>query len=253
MKKLALSITAAIGLLFSASAASAAEGVAIPERDWSFQGFFGTYDRGALQRGFQVYEQVCSACHSLRFVAFRNLSDLGYNDAEIRAIAAEYSVEDGPDENGEMFMRDATASDKFPAPFANEEAARAANGGAYPPDLSLMAKARAAGPDYIYALLTGYTEAPEDVELMSGMYYNEYFPGHQIAMAPPLSNGIVEYADGTEATVSQMSADLSEFLMWAAEPKLEERKQMGVKVILFLLIFTGLVYAAKRKLWANLH
>lgn len=253
MKKLALSITAAIGLLFSASAASAAEGVEIPERDWSFQGFFGTYDRGALQRGFQVYEQVCSACHSLRFVAFRNLSDLGYNDAEIRAIASDYSVEDGPDENGEMFQRDAEASDKFPTPFPNEEAARAANGGAYPPDLSLMAKARPAGPDYIYALLTGYTEAPEDVELMAGMYYNEYFSGHQIAMAPPLSNGVVEYADGTEATVSQMAADLSEFLMWAAEPKLEDRKQMGIKVILFLLIFTGLVYAAKRKLWANLH
>lgn len=253
MKKLALSITAAVGLLFSASAASAAEGVALPEQDWSFSGFFGTYDRAALQRGFQVYEQVCSSCHSLRLVAFRNLSELGYNDAEIRAIAADYTVEDGPDDQGNMYERDAEASDKFPPPFPNEEAARAANGGAYPPDLSLMAKARAGGPDYIYALLTGYEEAPEDVEMMQGMYYNEYFPGHQIAMAPPLSEGIVEYADGTEATVSQMSADVSEFLMWTAEPKLEDRKQMGIKVILFLLVFTGLIYAAKRKLWANLH
>lgn len=253
MKKLALSITAAVGLLFSASAANAAEGVAIPEQDWSFSGFFGTYDRGALQRGFQVYEQVCSSCHSLRQVAFRNLSALGYDDAEIRSIASGYEVEDGPDDSGEMFMRDAEASDTFPPPFPNEEAARAANGGAYPPDLSLMAKARAGGPDYLYALLTGYEEAPEDVELMEGMYYNEYFPGHQIAMAPPLSEGMVDYADGTEATVSQMSADVSEFLMWTAEPKLEDRKQMGIKVILFLLVFTGLIYAAKRKLWANLH
>ncbi|MFC4352441.1 cytochrome c1 [Fodinicurvata halophila] len=253
MKKLALSITAAVGLLFSASTASAAEGVAIPEQDWSFSGFFGTYDREALQRGFQVYEQVCSSCHSLRLVAFRNLSELGYNDAEIRAIAADYTVEDGPNDEGNMYERDAEASDKFPPPFPNEEAARAANGGAYPPDLSLMAKARAGGPDYLYALLTGYEEAPEDVEMMQGMYYNEYFPGHQIAMAPPLSEGIVEYADGTEATVSQMSADVSEFLMWTAEPKLEDRKQMGIKVILFLLVFTGLIYAAKRKLWANLH
>lgn len=253
MKKLALSMTLAVGLLFSAGAATAAEEVTIPERDWSFSGVFGTYDRGALQRGFQVYEQVCSACHSLRLVAFRNLSALGYNEAEIRAIASEYTVEDGPNDEGNMFERNAEASDTIPPAFPNEEAARAANGGAYPPDLSLMAKARAAGPDYIYALLTGYEEAPEDVEMMAGMYYNEYFSGHQIAMAPPLSEGIVEYADGTEATVSQMAADLSEFLMWAAEPKLEDRKQMGVKVILFLLVFTGLMYAAKRKLWANLH
>lgn len=254
MKKLAIIAAAAAFLgLSQVPAAPAAEGVAVPSRDWSFDGLFGTFDRAKQQRGLQVYREVCAACHGLRLVAFRNLSALGYNEDEIRAIAADYQIEDGPDGDGEMFMREGTASDRYPSPFPNENAARAANGGAYPPDLSLITKARENGSDYLYALLTGYQDAPDDVEMMEGMYYNAYFPGHQIAMAPPLMEGSVSYADGTPATVSQMSEDLTYFLTWTAEPHLEQRKQMGMKVILFLLVFTGLLYAAKRKIWADLH
>lgn len=254
MKKLAIIAAAAAFLgLAQAPTVQAAEGVDVPSRDWSFDGLFGTFDRAKQQRGLQVYKEVCAACHGLRLVSFRNLADLGYNEDEIRTIAADYQVEDGPDGDGEMFMRDGTASDRFPPPFPNENAARAANGGAYPPDLSLITKARENGSDYLYHLLTGYQDPPADVEMMDGMYYNAYFPGHQIAMAPPLMEGVVNYADGTPATVSQMSEDLTYFLTWAAEPHMEERKTMGMKVILFLLIFTGLLYAVKRKIWADLH
>jgi ubiquinol-cytochrome c reductase cytochrome c1 subunit len=233
--------------------ARAAEEVAVPDADFAFEGIFGTFDQAALQRGFQVYEGVCSTCHGLRLVAFRNLEALGYNEDEIKAIAADYQVEDGPNDQGEMFMRDAIPSDRFPPPFPNEQAARAANGGAYPPDLSLMAKKRAGGPEYIAALLHGYGEPPADFNLMPGMYYNEYFPGHQIAMPEILFADSVSYADGTPATVEQMAHDVAAFLMWTAEPKLEERKQTGIKVILFLLVFTGLMYAVKRKVWADVH
>lgn len=254
MKKLAiLAAAAALFGLAHAPAAQAAEIPSVPARDWSFSGLFGTFDRAKQQRGLQTYREVCAACHGLRLVAFRHLSALGYDEDEIRAIAADYQIEDGPDGDGEMFMRPGLASDRYPSPFPNENAARAANGGAYPPDLSLITKARKGGPDYLYALLTGYQDPPGDFQLMEGMYYNAYFPGHQIAMAPPLMEGAVTYADGTPATVSQMAEDLSYFLTWTAEPYLEQRKQMGMKVILFLLVFTGLLYAAKRKIWADLH
>jgi ubiquinol-cytochrome c reductase cytochrome c1 subunit len=255
LKRLAASAltAAAIALAIPAGSPQAAEAVSVPDVDFSFEGIFGTFDRNQLQRGFQVYETVCSSCHGLRLVAFRNLVDLGYNEDEIEAIAADYMVEDGPNDMGEMYMRPAVASDRFPSPFANEQEARMANGGAYPPDLSLMAKKRAGGAEYIKWLMAGYTEPPADVELMPGMYWNEYFPGHQIAMPPMLFEGSVDYADGTPATVDQMSKDLAAFLMWTAEPMLEDRKQMGIKVILFLLVFTGLMYAVKRKVWADLH
>lgn len=243
---------AALAAITTASPAvnAAEEGPALPEVEWSFDGPFGTYDRHALQRGLQVYREVCSVCHSLNYVAFRNLADLGYNEEEIKAIAAEYTVTDGPDDEGEMFDREGRPSDYFPAPFPNEKAAAAANGGAAPPDLSLMAKARMGGATYIYALLTGYEEPPADFQ---GDNYNLYFPGHQIAMAPPLFEDGVAYADGTPATVDQMARDVSHFLMWTAEPKLENRKGMGIKVLIFLVVFTGVLYAAKRKVWSDVH
>ena len=253
MKKLfALGLTAVLGL--GAGAVQAAEGVAIPAHQWSFSGLFGTFDRAQLQRGFQVHREVCASCHSIEFISFRNLIDLGYTPDEIKALAAEYTVMDGPNDDGDMFERPAIPADRYPLAFPNEQAARAANNGAYPPDLSLMAKARKGGPDYSYALLIGYPEEPPaGVELMDGMYYNDYFPGHQIAMPAPIYEDSVEYADGTPATVEQMAEDVTAFMMWTAEPNLETRKSMGVTVILFLLVLTGILYAVKKKIWSDLH
>jgi ubiquinol-cytochrome c reductase cytochrome c1 subunit len=227
--------------------------VELLHKSWPHDGPFGKFDKAAAQRGLQVYREVCSGCHSLDFIAFRNFEALGFSEDEVKALAAEYEVTDGPDDEGEMFERPGKPSDIFPAPFPNENAARAANGGAYPPDLSLIAKARANGTDYLYSLLQGYEEPPADVELGEGMNYNAYFPGHQIAMAQPLDDDSVEYADGTAATLEQQSSDLATFLTWAAEPTLEERKGTGLKVMIFLVILTGLFYATKRKIWADLH
>ncbi|MGF1641447.1 MAG: cytochrome c1 [Rhodospirillales bacterium] len=250
-----LSIAAGAVLLVGLSGpAAAATAPAPPAQDWSFSGIFGTFDRGELQRGLQVYREVCASCHSMNLVAFRNLADIGLGAGEIQMIAEQYEVEDGPDDEGEMFMRPARAADRFVAPFPNEQAARAANNGAWPPDFSLIVKARKGGPDYLYGLLTGYEdEAPEGVELMDGMYYNRYFPGHQIAMAPPLSDGMVDYADGTEATLEQQSRDLTAFLTWASMPEMEERKRLGVGVMLFLIVLTAMLYALKRKIWSDVH
>ncbi len=234
-----------------AGPATAAEGK-LPAQDWLFDGVFGTFDKAALQRGFQVYQEVCAGCHGVKYIAFRNLTELGLNEDQVKAIAAEYEVEGGPDFDGEMFTRPAILSDILPSPFANDNAARASNNGALPPDLSLMAKARKGGPDYLHALLTGYGEAPDDVTLNEGMSYNRYFLGNQIAMSPPLDDDAVEYTDGTPATVDQMSLDVVQFLMWTAEPKLEIRKRMGIKVILFLLVLTALFYASKRKVWSRI-
>ncbi len=235
------------------NAALAAEGEELPAHNWSFSGVFGDFDRGALQRGFQVYREVCAGCHSLRLIAFRNLAALDYDEGEITAVAAEYTVIDGPDDEGEMFERPAVPSDRFPPPFPNDKAAAAANNGAVPPDLSLITKARDGGPDYIHAFLTGYEDPPDGFELFEGANYNVYFPGNQTAMPVPFSDGDLEFADGTAATVEQMAADVTTFLMWAAEPNLEERKSMGISVMLFLLVFTGVLYAAKRKVWSDLH
>jgi ubiquinol-cytochrome c reductase cytochrome c1 subunit len=254
MRRALIALAAACGVVgLSGVPVSAAEEVALEHQDWSFQGFFGTYDRAALQRGFQVYNQVCSACHSLDFVHYRNLEAIGFSEDEVKAIAAEVQIADGPDEDGEMFEREGRPSDPFRAPFANENQAKAANGGAAPPDLSLMIKARVGGPDYTYGILTGYHEPPADLEMQPGLNYNAVFPGHQIAMPAPLSEDAVEYADGTPATVEQMSHDVVTFLAWAAEPEMEVRKRTGVKVLLFLIVFTGLLYATKRKIWAKVH
>jgi ubiquinol-cytochrome c reductase cytochrome c1 subunit len=247
----------AVALALAASSlwqsARAAEEVDFLHVSWPFDGMFGTFDRAAAQRGFQVYREVCSACHSLDFIAFRNLTDLGFSAEQVAALAAEYTVPDGPNDDGEMFERPARLSDRLPPPYPNPQAARVANGGALPPDLSLITKARADGADYLYSLLQGYQEAPSDESGPEGTYYNIYFPGHWIAMPSPLSDGAVSYADGTEATVPQMAADVTNFLSWAAEPTLEQRKQTGLKALLFLIVFTGLCYATMRKVWAYAH
>ena len=246
-------ILAAVAIGFAAPALAAGDTATPPAQKWSFNGPFGTYDRAELQRGYQVYKEVCAACHAMKYAAFRNLRDVGFSEAEVKALAATFEVNDGPNDQGEMFKRPGLPSDKFPSPFPNEKAARASNGGAYPLDLSLIAKARAHGPDYIRALLTGYKDAPAGFTLGEGLNYNEYFAGHQIAMPQPLNADQVTYADGTKASVEQMAHDVSAFLMWAAEPKLEDRKRMGFKVMIFLVVLTGLFFAAKKRIWAKLH
>jgi ubiquinol-cytochrome c reductase cytochrome c1 subunit len=253
MKSLGGACLVASLLAGSVAMAAGAEHAALPSKDWSFYSIFGTYERDAQQRGFLVYKQVCASCHGLRLLAYRNLTEIGFSEDEVKAIAAEYSVTDGPDENGDMFERPATPADRFVSPFPNDNAARASNGGALPPDLSLIVKARLGGPDYVFGILTGFVDPPADVVMREGLNYNAVFPGHQIAMPPPLFDDAVEYADGTPATVEQMAEDVTHFLAWAAEPNLEARHRMGVKVLLFLIVLTALAYAVKRKVWADVH
>jgi len=234
--------------------ALAAEGTPTPPtQHWSFERIFGTYDLAAAQRGFQVYSEVCSVCHSLTFVHYRQLSGIGLTAEQIKAVAAAVTVPQGLDDQGAPKEGPGTPANKFKAPFPNEAAARAGNNGAYPPDLSLMVNARLNGADYLYGLMTGYGTPPANMVMQDGMYYNKYFTGHQIAMPQPLQDGQVTYADGTTASVEQMARDVTTFLAWTANPELVERKQMGVRVILFLLLMTGLTYAVKRKVWSDVH
>lgn len=254
MKRIALAAVGA-ALAFAAGAApvqAAGEAPEIAAQSWSWDGIFGGFDMHQMQRGFLVYEQVCAACHSMDLVAFRNLHDLGFNDEQIEAIASNWNVPDIDQETGQAITRPGLPADRFPAPFANPIAARYANGGAMPPDLSVIAKARAGGADYLYALLTGYVDAPEGASVPDGKYYNAAFPGHIISMAPPLTDKRVQYVDGTPATVDQMARDVAAFLAWAAEPSLVERKELGVKVILFLIVLAGIAYAVKRKVWSDI-
>lgn len=240
--------------LLSGQSAHAAKYKKPSEQNWSFDGFFGTYDRASLQRGYQVFEQVCASCHGLDYVHFRNLEALGYSPEEVKAIAANYPVEvrDGPDERGQMFTRPARPTDSIPYPFANEAEAKFVNKVA-PPDMSLIVSARYYGADYVHALLTGYQDPPEGVTVTEGLYYNPYFPGKNIAMAPPIiMDGQVEYKDGTEPTIEQMSKDVTHFLAWASDPHMESRKRMGLAVCLFLIVFSGLMYGVKKKLWKDL-
>ena len=248
MKKL-LCVMAAI--FFASPVWAAGSGGVLKQAEWSFSGPLGTFDKASMQRGFQAYREVCSGCHSLDYIAFRNLADLGYNADEIKAIAAEYEVEDGPNDEGEMFMRTAVPADHFPAPYPNENAARAANNGAYPLDLSLIFKARPNGADYLYSLLTSYEEAPADVTVPEGMYYNAAYSGHLIAMPQPLYGDDVTYADGAASTVDAISRDLVNFLAWTAEPAMETRKRTGVAVLIFLVLLSGLSYGAMRFIWAD--
>ena len=220
---------------------------------WPFEGIFGTVDRQAAQRGFQVYKEVSSACHSLKHLSYRNLKNIGFSEAEVKGIAKSYTVHDGPNDKGEMYDRPAQPYDMFFSPFANEQAARVANNGAYPLDLSLVIKAREDGPNYVYSILTGYQEAPDNFKLSAGLNYNPYFPGGQIAMPAPLSDNMLKYIDATSATVDQMARDVVVFLQWAAEPEMENRKSMGIKVIFFLIVFSIISYQAKQRIWSKLN
>jgi len=244
---------AVLGLGLGAPAQAAENATPPIQHHWPFTGVFGHFDRAAAQRGLQIYQEVCSNCHSLKYVAFRNLAEIGYSEDEIKAIAAQYQITDGPNDQGEMYQRPGRPSDSFPPPFPNDQAARAANGGALPPDLSLITKARADGSNYVFSLLQGFREAPAGETGPQGTYYNIYFPSQWIAMPPPLTADQVTYADGTKATLEQEANDIASFLTWAAEPTLEVRKETGLKVMLFLIVLTALLYATKRKIWAHLH
>ena len=233
---------------------NSAEKVEYLKTDWSFKGPFGKFDRGALQRGYQVYTEVCASCHSMKYLSYRNLAEKGgpeFSEAQAKAIAASFEIKDGPNADGEMFTRPGKLSDKFVMPYDNVKAAQAANGGAYPPDMSVLVKARGGGVDYIYSLLQGYEDPPLGVTLDDGVYYNKYMYGNKIKMPNQLSDGLVEYADGTKATVEQMSKDVTTFLMWSAEPHLESRHQMGFKAIVYLIILTVLVYFSMKRIWSR--
>jgi len=221
---------------------------------WSFKGFLGTYDRSSLQRGYQVYTEVCSACHSIKYLSYRNLAEPGgpeFSEQQVKNIASQFEVIDGPNNDGEMFARPARPSDNFVSPYENEQAATAANGGAYPPDMSVLVKARSGGADYIYSLLLGYEDPPVGTNLDDGVYYNKYMSGKNIKMSNPLSDGLVEYTDGTDATKDQMARDVVTFLAWAAEPHLESRHKIGFRAIAYLIIITILVYIGMKKVWSR--
>lgn len=254
----ACTVAACLGLTvaFTGLEARAAGDVPTPKSvDWSFSGPFGKFDRGQLQRGYKVYQEVCKACHGMKLLSYRNLGEPGgpeFSEEAVKAIAASVEVTDGPNDDGEMFERPAKPADAFKSPFSNDAEARVANNGALPPDLSVMAKARPGGANYLYSLLTGYQDAPSDVKMTEGMNYNAYFPGHQIAMANPLSDEAVDYTDGTKPTVDNYAKDVTAFMMWAAEPKLEERHRVGFRVMIYLLFLTVFLYLAKRRVWSNL-
>ncbi len=255
MKKFS-KILSFIGIFFCFSfQAISAEKIEYLKTDWSFKGLFGKFDRAALQRGYQVYTEVCSSCHSMKYLSYRNLAEKGgpeFTEEQAKAIAASFEVVDGPNSDGEMFTRPGKLSDKFVMPYENVKAAQAANGGAYPPDMSVLAKARGGGVDYIYSLLQGYEDPPAGVNLDDGVYYNKFMYGNKIKMANQLSDGLVEYSDGTVASVEQMSKDVTTFLMWSAEPHLEARHQMGFKAIVYLVILTVLVYFSMKRIWSRI-
>tara|TARA_B100000686_G_scaffold135259_1_gene142450 strand:+ start:496 stop:1278 length:783 start_codon:yes stop_codon:yes gene_type:complete len=224
------------------------------KQDWSFKGFFGKFDRGSLQRGYQVYAEVCASCHSMKYLSYRNLNEPGgpeFSIEQAKAIASQFELTDGPNDDGEMFTRTAKLSDKFVSPYANNKEAKALNGGAYPPDMSVLVKARKGGADYIYSILLGYDETPEDIKLDEGVYYNTYMYGNMIKMAKPLSEGLIQYSDGTKATEEQMAKDVTTFLSWAADPHLEARHKMGFRAIIYLIIITIFVYFSMKKVWSR--
>ena len=242
-------IGAVLGVL-AATPAMAQHEMEYPKQNWSFAGPFGTYDKASAQRGFQVYKEVCSSCHSMKLVYYRNLTGIGLSDTEVKNLAATIEVPTIGDD-GQPAERPGLPSDHFKAPYPNEKAARAAQNGALPPDQSVIIKAREGGADYIYALLNGYEAPPADMKMGDGMNYNKWFTGHQIAMSAPLTDGRVEYTDGTKATVEQMSRDVVTFLAFVANPEMEERKRLGVRVVLFLALMTCLTYAVKRQIWSD--
>ena len=266
-------VAAAGALAITTPTLAAGDAYEPKEHTWAFEGPFGTFDRAAVRRGFQVYQNVCAACHGLRLLSIRNLGEKNgpfrvmpdpehegetieftnpNDNPYLRAIAAEYIISDGPDEFGDMFERPGRPSDRFPSPYANEQMARSANGGAYPPDFSVLVKARSGGPEYIYSLLLGYDyEDPHAEDTPAGQYYNPYFPGGYLAMPPQLVDGLVSYEGDVEATKEQMAHDVVAFMTWAAEPKMEERKQLGLMVMFYLFIFAILMWFAYRAVWSN--
>ena len=255
MKNLYKFFSIIVLIIASNSYSFAAEKVEYLKTDWSFKGLFGKFDRASLQRGYQVYTEVCAACHSMKYLSYRNLSEPGgpeFSVEQAKIIASQFELTDGPNSDGEMFTRAARLSDNFVGPYENMQAATAANGGAYPPDMSVLVKARKGGADYIYSLLLGYEEPPEDITLDDGVYYNKYMAGNKIKMSNPLSEGIVEYLDGTPATEDQMAKDVTSFLAWAAEPHLEARHKIGFRALIYLLIMTILVYFSMKKLWSRI-
>ena len=222
--------------------------------DWTFKGLLGKFDRASLQRGYQVYTEVCAACHSMKYISYRNLMEKGgpeFSEEQVKAIAASFDVTDGPNADGEMFSRPARLSDKFPMPYPNEKAAQAANGGAYPPDMSVLAKARKGGVDYLYSVLLGYEDPPAGITLDEGVYYNKFMYGNKIKMPKVLEDDLIEYSDGTPVTEEQMAKDVVTFLMWSAEPHLETRHKMGFRAIIYLIILTVLVYFSMKKIWSR--
>ena len=259
--------------LSAAAVQTASAEDAPPRQKWSFAGPFGIYNQAQLQRGFQIYKEVCSTCHSIKLLAFRNLADPGgpdFTEAQAKTIAESFQVTAGPNDQGQMFQRPGTLADRFPPPFPNDQAARAALGGKLPPDMSVLAKARAheggfpqfvidaftmyqeGGPDYIHGIITGYTDPPAGETLPPGGQYNKYFPGGAIGMPKPLSDGQVKYTDGTPETVDQYGRDVAAFLMWAAEPTLNARKRLGFQVLIFLIVLSGLLYFSKKKVWRDI-
>lgn len=252
MKKLLLTLLLLPTLAFASESHDHGSSAAIHPKQmkWEFDGAFGRFDRASAQRGYQVYKEVCSACHSLNRMAFRNLTAIGFSEDEVKQLASEASITDGPNDDGEMFDRPGLPSDKFTAPYANEQAARAANGGAYPPDLSLIVKARHDGANYVYSLLTGFADTPEGFHMAEGKSYNPYFEGRQIGMPQPISDdGQVDYRDGTVATKEQMAIDVVNFLQFVAEPETEARKKMGIRTMIFLAILFVILLAAKKAVW----
>jgi ubiquinol-cytochrome c reductase cytochrome c1 subunit len=247
-----MAATLAVTGLFALPVA-AQEGPTPPPQVWSFNGIFGTPDLASAQRGFQVYSEVCANCHAMHQLHYRDLTGLGLTDAEVKAIASTFTVPQGVDDQGQPKEGPATPADQFRSPFPNEKASRAANNGAYPPDLSLIINARKDGANYVYGVLNGYAEAPGGFTMQDGMNYNRIFPGHQIAMPQPLQDGRVTYIDGTPTTVDQMGRDVVTFLEWASNPEATERKAMGIRVILFLILLTGVTYMVKRKIWSDVH
>ncbi|MCR5877370.1 cytochrome c1 [Phenylobacterium sp. J367] len=275
-----VSALAAFGLALLTAAPALSAGYPEEPKNvaWGFEGPFGRFDKAQLQRGYKVYREVCAACHAMSLVSFRNLGQKGgpfydekypnpNDNPYVKALAKDIQVADVDSETGDAIQRPATSADRFPSPFPNEAAARASNGGAYPPDLSVIAKARAGGPRYIYSVLTGYENPPAGLTLGAGTYYNPYFPGDltaywkgdhhsvpkggAIAMAPPLGTDKVTFDDGTKSTVHQQGMDVTAFLMWAAEPKMEERKEFGFGAMIYLLILTVLLWFSYRRIWRN--
>ena len=244
-----------LSLLFLVQNTFAEDKVKLLKVDWSFKGYLGKFDRASLQRGYQVYTEVCASCHSMSYLSYRNLSEKGgpeFSIEQAKAIAANFEVTDGPNDDGDMFTRPARLSDKFVNPYRNVKEAMSLNGGAYPPDMSVLVKARSGGANYIYSLLLGYEDPPNGMTLDDGVYYNKYMYGKMIKMAKPLSDGLLEYNDGTEATEEQMSKDVVTFLAWAAEPHLEARHKIGFKAIIYLIILTLLAYLSMKRLWSRI-